>query len=162
MRDDDGPLAAPLQSFEACENPGLDERGAYRTFDKDQAIADGCRQLALYFEKRDTHGGDGEQAHDQHDREAENGERREQQAHDELDERQCHGDGLVRVSRFGEPETLRDVGRQGPWQCAQAPGDELAIGGGEERLGPPPLGDEPVLYLAVMLETDQRFYAIAV
>ena len=130
MRNDDGAVAALLQSFEPFENARLDERGADGAFDEDEAVADGGGEEALGAQQRDAHAGDGEQSHDQHRGERNNKEGREQQADDELEERERDGDPFRCVSRLGEPVALGDVRRQRPGECTEAPRDQLAVGGG--------------------------------
>ena len=51
VRDDDGSLAAPLQSVQSFENPGLDEARADRTLDEDETIADRGGKEALRAEE---------------------------------------------------------------------------------------------------------------
>ena len=139
MGDDDRAIAALLQSLEPFEDPRLDERRADRALDKDEAIAHRGGEDALRTEERASHRGNGQQPHDRYDHQREHEHRREQQAEEQLHERERGGEPLRRMAGLGEPVALGDVARQRPRQRAQAPGDQLEIRRGQERLGPPSL-----------------------
>src|SRR6266496_1078022 len=100
---------------------------------------------ALSTEERAPHRGNGQQPDDRHDHERQHEQRREQQAEEQFHERERGGEPLGRVAGLGEPVALGDVARQRPRQRAQAPGDQLEVRRGQERLGPPSFRQEPVV-----------------